>query len=69
MKNIQRNKTKLQSFLESLIYIWQLCFDCLPEPEPYVCPMTGIVESLKQDRIALKRAVAGFELKKLGGGR
>ena len=62
MKNILRNNTKLQIFLDWIIYIYRLCFGQFPEPPDYVCPIY-----INHDRIALKRAVEAFELKKAGG--
>lgn len=66
MKTISLNKTKFQTFLETLTFVFHLFFGEFPieKTEPY-----KFVSPVSQDRIALKKAVALFEFKKRGGVR
>lgn len=65
MKNIHRNKTKFQNFLDALRYVYLLFFGELPQKQftPYVFVSPAVAERAK-----LKNAARRFELKKRFGG-
>jgi hypothetical protein len=65
MKNIQLNKSKFQLLLNWLLFIFQICFDALPEvqPKPFICYESKYDRKVKK----LTLAVRAFNTKKQGG--
>jgi len=65
MNKISSIKTKFQSFLETLIYIFRLCLGALPEvePRPFICYESAYDRKVKK----LTESVRAFNAKKQGG--
>ena len=67
MKTIHSKQNKFQTFLDTLVLLFQLLLGIAPEIEPakpYVFTSPALAR-----RIAVARAAARFELKKQGGTR
>ena len=65
MRKISLIKTKFQYFLDWIIFIFQLCFDALPEVKPK--PTFFFDSHFERETQAVKQSAINFELKKRGG--